>query len=522
MEGRDTQEKKISKIKEKRQKMMEKQGKKLQNWGNLDKTLIDPVSIKVKIYPNKEQREMLKQYIGCARVARNNALYLLNNTNKSHSEIKKEVVVNDKREWFQKCPYIIRNNAVEQLWKDITAMKKKQEKDGKPFKMHYIKKDKMKSEIIQIESKYINFQQQKFTNSNRVQLLGNNYIRYKDSKSVCDFLKKLVRKGSCPCKNEGDKKGLRYNKDCIIQYERGNKQFYILVPYQKGEFMLPSEKRREENKLITISVPKKLALPGSYKGTPPNFQGALRNKHISSLTPGTQVIMNNEINKELIMGMDPGIREPINFYSYDKSGTLDTNFYKIVKPFYEKIIKNAKIIVNKESHKYRRKNRKGEIKEGIISVENWGRKKREEICRLYSKLRRIRHHHHYTTINWIYDNYEFAILPKFQTQNMIKRDTRVLSKASVKDLLSFCPYEFRTRFKYKGGKRAIIASEEYTTMTCGICGTLNSIGSSKVYECKNCGLICDRDINGARNILIKILCVLLILKNKKEHNNKCK
>ena len=47
-------------------------------------------------------------------------------------------------------------------------------------------------------------------------------------------------------------------------------------------------------------------------------------------------------------------------------------------------------------------------------------------------------------------------------------------------------------------------SEAYTTKTCGHCGSIHkTIGSNKVYNCNNCSTRIDRDINGARNILIR-------------------
>jgi transposase len=49
-----------------------------------------------------------------------------------------------------------------------------------------------------------------------------------------------------------------------------------------------------------------------------------------------------------------------------------------------------------------------------------------------------------------------------------------------------------------------LVSEEYTSKTCGGCGSLNCVGGSKEYKCE-CGVDIDRDMNGARNILIKSL-----------------
>jgi transposase len=54
----------------------------------------------------------------------------------------------------------------------------------------------------------------------------------------------------------------------------------------------------------------------------------------------------------------------------------------------------------------------------------------------------------------------------------------------------------------------LLVDESYTSKTCGRCGTLNRrLGGSKQYHCvnSNCGWSCRRDVNGARNILLKFL-----------------
>ena len=51
-----------------------------------------------------------------------------------------------------------------------------------------------------------------------------------------------------------------------------------------------------------------------------------------------------------------------------------------------------------------------------------------------------------------------------------------------------------------------INEEHFTSKTCTCCGHLHSnLGSSREYNCYSCGLFIDRDINGARNILLKCI-----------------
>lgn len=54
----------------------------------------------------------------------------------------------------------------------------------------------------------------------------------------------------------------------------------------------------------------------------------------------------------------------------------------------------------------------------------------------------------------------------------------------------------------------IEVEESWTSKTCSSCGKINNVGKSKTLLCWNCGLLIDRDINGARNILLKNMNVL--------------
>ena len=83
-----------------------------------------------------------------------------------------------------------------------------------------------------------------------------------------------------------------------------------------------------------------------------------------------------------------------------------------------------------------------------------------------------------------------------------------LTSGTKRLIQSVSHYTFRMRLKSKCeeyGVEFVVADESYTSKTCGTCGQINSkLGSSKTFKC-SCGFNVDRDINGARNIMIKTL-----------------
>ena len=86
---------------------------------------------------------------------------------------------------------------------------------------------------------------------------------------------------------------------------------------------------------------------------------------------------------------------------------------------------------------------------------------------------------------------------------------KMFNSSNRRNLLSWCHYKFMERLQFQAQKRnckVINVTEEYTSKTCGRCGNLNNKLSNKdIFKCNHCHLVIDRDINGARNILLKNL-----------------
>jgi transposase len=53
------------------------------------------------------------------------------------------------------------------------------------------------------------------------------------------------------------------------------------------------------------------------------------------------------------------------------------------------------------------------------------------------------------------------------------------------------------------GRQVLYIEEPGTSKTCGNCGLWKKeLGGNKVYHCRRCGVVLERDVNGARNNLL--------------------
>ncbi len=87
------------------------------------------------------------------------------------------------------------------------------------------------------------------------------------------------------------------------------------------------------------------------------------------------------------------------------------------------------------------------------------------------------------------------------------------ASASVLSDLSLGQLVEQIKFKLSvTGGQLVKVSEAWSTKLCSCCGALNDPGNSATYTCSHCGIKMNRDVNGARSILILALCrVSLIL-----------
>lgn len=104
------------------------------------------------------------------------------------------------------------------------------------------------------------------------------------------------------------------------------------------------------------------------------------------------------------------------------------------------------------------------------------------------------------------DYFDTIFMPPFETQRMANKDQRNISKTTTRRMLCLSHYRFRMHLQHVckvKGRTFVLTPEQYTTKTCGSCGALNDVGSAKVFTCRACGYVADRDIQAARNIGLK-------------------
>ncbi len=127
---------------------------------------------------------------------------------------------------------------------------------------------------------------------------------------------------------------------------------------------------------------------------------------------------------------------------------------------------------------------------------------------------------HWKSARFLVNNFDVILLPTFETSEMVNRSHRKIRSKTVRNMLTFAHYRFGQRLQAKAesmGKMVLRVNEAYTSKTASWTGEIVQIGSKKYIQSN--GVTVDRDINGARSILLRALvespcCQLTTYKNK--------
>lgn len=148
----------------------------------------------------------------------------------------------------------------------------------------------------------------------------------------------------------------------------------------------------------------------------------------------------------------------------------------------------------------------------IASDTNLRHRARYRMCRAWRKMHwRIRNlvdDCHKKIVKFLCANYSVVLLPSFETHQMVIRNQRKIRSKTVRAMLTWSHYRFKQRLLFKRQEypwcKVAVCNEAYTSKTCGCCGELHhKLGGNKRFKCPTCQTEIDRDVNGARNILLK-------------------
>lgn len=211
-----------------------------------------------------------------------------------------------------------------------------------------------------------------------------------------------------------------------------------------------------------------------------------------------------EINKDKIVGIDVGVEklatlsngkiiEPPEYLRISEKKLAKYQRQLSRKKKYEKIVEinkkiNSGIKIDKEIEKKKIKVNSNNREKQIIKVR-----------KIHRKITNQRRNFSHEVSRTLVDNFDVIAFEKLNIQNMVKNHhlAKSISDASWYQIQMFTNYKAEW-----ADKTVIFVDPKRTSKECHICGNLEDIKlSDRTFRCSKCGLILDRDINAAINIL---------------------
>jgi putative transposase len=185
------------------------------------------------------------------------------------------------------------------------------------------------------------------------------------------------------------------------------------------------------------------------------------------------------------MSIDPGMRTFLTGLCNDKQFEICNNGIPKLSRILRKIDKSKKNIKNE------------------IKCKNRCNKLRVKLKNIVTDL-------HWKSINYLMkQNKNTIIIGNWSTKRCISKNGSLKDKMLKRVCSSLRYYQFLQKLIYKSKCHNInlkIQNEAYTSILCSGCGKINNkLGKLKIFKCKGCKLIYDRDMNSCRNILMKSL-----------------
>jgi putative transposase len=412
---------------------------------------------KLKLFLNKDQKTIFRQWIGTSRFLYNKVIEVVNDPVVKYpgkSKIRTQLVTNVAEEvkWQKNVPQAIREGGVFDAHTAYDVNMAKYKKSGKTFTLKYRSKKAMSQSIV---------------------------IGVDALKKGLNLYPKLLGKNSCLLVHGSDGANIKYRTKVVNVYkdkldENGDK-----ILDKNGEPIKEKIGTKNAGERLMHSLRLQMTRTGKWYLCVP-----IEKETVSSDNQGA------------IISLDPGVRTFLTGYSPDgyvcQIGEGDfgrVHNYLLKTDAFRSLISKTK---GKKKWKYYRAWLKR-----LLKVKNWIKD-----C-------------HRKVVKFLVHKFDIIIIPEFGSKGMSKRSHRRINSKIVRSMMNWSHYKFRRMLmdkvsEYKS-KCVIICSEEYTSKTCTRCGELKlNLGGNRTYVCDKCGLRIDRDINGARNILLKSISEVVL------------
>jgi len=240
-------------------------------------------------------------------------------------------------------------------------------------------------------------------------------------------------------------------------------------------------------------------IPSNFVGSNISYHRILKtfmlNLNYNSMSTTTK-------NKE-VCAIDQGIKNPFTIYAPNKviiiGNEASDKLYKLCK--------EMDIILSRMNSETYYKKHKMEDNQIVKQYYNVNSKRKSQLRKaLHRKIQKVKNlvkELHYKTIKYLCDTFKTIILPPFETQKMAGK----LNNEMCRKMFTLSFYTFKMKLINKAKEKGVKIhhlNEPYTSKTCGKCGNVkHNLKNDNVYVCNICNLVISRDINGARNILLR-------------------
>ena len=199
-----------------------------------------------------------------------------------------------------------------------------------------------------------------------------------------------------------------------------------------------------------------------------------------------KVCENQAREEERIIFLDPGCRDFV--VGYDPSGKVIV-FGRNDIGRIARLLHYKRKLQSKRAHPDIKARKRNRLRLAQIRI---GEKIRNLVTDLHRKLSK-----------WLCENYTKIYLPRLNFHQCKKLNKK--SKAKLASL-RHCEFHNLLQNKTREYQNCTLyeVNESYTSKTCSHCGEQNdNLGASKVFNCSQCTTVLDRDINAAKNIMLR-------------------